>query len=104
MTGRDMRWRLFGFALIGFAGGISLIHRMVLETNAQAPASGLEGALALTSFILACVGATFVIQGARLRDDWKRDDRVDVRLANRRQRPGMSASSSRAGRTKRPRP
>lgn len=71
MAGRDLVWRLAGAALLAGAGGTSLVHRQVLAAAADRPASAIEMALALASFVLAGAGIVMILTGARLRDAWR---------------------------------
>lgn len=72
MNRRDMAWRLGGLVALAAAGGTSLLHRSVLATQVNRPASSLEFVLGLCGFVLASLGVLLLIQGAKLRDGWVR--------------------------------
>jgi hypothetical protein len=95
MTKRDLRHRLTGVAILLFgAGGSTLLHRQVWEAHAKGPASALEGALGLLTFALGSLGLLLVINGARLRDGWKRDCDRAMRRRTRHIRPRPRTNQS----------
>ena len=83
MSPRDTVHRLVGVSILLGAGASTLLHREVWLAHASGPATGLEAALGLLTFVLASLGVLLIIGGARLRDGWKRD--CD-RAARRRER------------------
>jgi hypothetical protein len=87
MTRRDIRHRLIGVAILLGAGGSTLLHRQVWLAHASGPATLLEAALALVTFALGSLGLLLVFNGARLRDDWKRDCNRAARRRRLRAKP-----------------
>lgn len=73
MNRRDILHRLAGVAIILGAGASTLLHREVWLAHASGPATGLEAALGLLTFVLANFGLLLVIGGSKLRDGWKCD-------------------------------
>ncbi len=97
MTRRDLAWRLAGMALLGGAGGTSLVHRHVLAAAANRPASAIEIGLGLASFILASFGMLLIINGPHLRDEWR------ARRIGARQHGAGQPEDTRAAPARRPR-
>lgn len=87
MSPRDTVHRLVGVSILLGAGASTLLHREVWLAHASGPATGLEAALGLLTFVLASLGVLLIIGGARLRDGWKRDCDRAARRRERRIKP-----------------
>lgn len=92
MTRRDLTWRLAGVTFLAGAGATSLLHRNVLAGAAGQPASLVEMGLAFASFFLASIGVLLMINGVRLRDEW-RSNILSKKSPHREKSSGRSAET-----------
>lgn len=98
MTRRDILHRMAGVVALLGAGASTVLHREVWLAHASGPATGLEAALGLATFVLASLGLLLVLGGSRFRDGWKRNGERAAR--RREQRNGERTARRREQRVR----